>query len=185
MPWFGKSMWPNEASRAVYSAKLQSIRTRDRGQRMGRVALQLDMDVRPYLSSDRDGCLAVFDSNSPDFFQSEERREFGEFLDGPNGSYFVMEHEGAIVGCGGYFITEERALARLVWGMVRRDLQRQGLGRFLLLFRLREITKAGGVERVRLDTPQRSAAFFERQGLKPVAGGPDRVEMMMKLAVCP
>jgi hypothetical protein len=53
------------------------------------------------------------------------------------------------------------------------------------LFRLREIAKAGGVERVRLDAPQRSAAFFERQGLKPVAGGPGRVEMMMKLAVCP
>ena len=49
----------------------------------------------------------------------------------------------------------------------------------------REITKAGGVERVRLDAPQRSAAFFQHQGFKLVAGGPDRVEMMMKLAVCP
>ena len=143
------------------------------------------MDVRPYLSSDRDGCLAVFDSNSPDFFRSEDRREFEEFLNRPDGSYFVMEHDGAIAGCGGYFITGERAVARLVWGMVRRELQRQGLGRFLLLFRLREITKAGGVERVRLDALQHSAAFFQRQGFKLVAGGPDRVEMVMKLAVCP
>ena len=143
------------------------------------------MDIRPYLSSDRDGCLAVLDSNSPDFFQPGERREFEEFLATPNGSYFVMEHEGAIAGCGGYFITGERTLAHLVWGMVRRELQRQGLGRFLLLFRLREIAKAGGVERVRLDSPQHSAAFFQSQGFKLVAGGPDRVEMMMKLAVCP
>jgi N-acetylglutamate synthase-like GNAT family acetyltransferase len=143
------------------------------------------MDVRSYLSSDRDGCLGVFDSNSPDFFQPGERREFEEFLDGSNGSYLVMEHEGTIAGCGGYFITEQRAVARLVWGMVRRELQRQGLGRLLLLFRLREITKAGDVERVVLDAPQRSAAFFQGQGFKLVAGGPDRVEMVMKLAVCP
>ena len=130
------------------------------------------MDVRPYLSSDRDGCIAVFDSNSPDFFESEERRAFENFLDRLNGSYFVMEHDGAVAGCGGYLITEERTVARLVWGMVRRELQRQGLGRFLLLFRLREITKAGAVERVRLDAPQHSAAFFQRQGFKVMESGP-------------
>ena len=69
---------------------------------------------------------------------------------------------------------------------------RQGLGRFLLLFRLREITKAGGVERVRLDTPPDSVRFFESQGFKVArvakdgyTAGLDRVEMTMKLTVCP
>jgi GNAT superfamily N-acetyltransferase len=143
------------------------------------------MDVRPYLPSDCNGCLAVFDSNSPDYFPSGERPEFAEFPAKPNGPYFVMEHEGAIAGCGGYFITGESAVARLVWGMVRRELQRQGLGRFLLLFGLREIAKVGGVERVQLDAPQHSAAFFQRQGFKLTGGGPDRIEMMMKLVVCP
>ena len=144
------------------------------------------MDVRPYLPADRDACLAVFDSNAPDFFQSHERRDFELFLNGQDCSYFVLDHDSAIIGCGGYFITEEKSLARLVWGMVRRDWRRQGLGRFLLLFRLREITKAGGVQMVRLDAPQHSAPFFESQGFKVthIAGG-DRVEMVMKLTVCP
>ena len=48
-----------------------------------------------------------------------------------------------------------------------------------------EIAKVGGVERVQLDAPQHSAAFFQRQGFKLTGGGPDRVEMMMKLVVCP
>ena len=150
------------------------------------------MDVRPYLPADRDACLAVFDSNTPDFFKSRERRHFEEFLERPNCSYFVMEQDAAVAGCGGYFLTDDKALARLVWGMVRRDWHRQGLGRFLLLFRLREITKAGGVQMVRLETSQHSAPFFESQGFKVVrvakegyAAGLDQVEMTMKLTVCP
>jgi N-acetylglutamate synthase-like GNAT family acetyltransferase len=150
------------------------------------------MDIRRYLPADRDACLAVFDSNTPKFFRSHERRDFEEFLDGPGCSYFVMEHDAAIVGCGGYFVTEEKTLARLVWGMVRHDLQRQGLGRFLLLFRLREIAKAGGVQMVCLDTSQNTAVFFESQGFKVrrvtkdgYAARLDRVEMAMKLTVCP
>jgi len=150
------------------------------------------VDVRPYLPADRDACLVVFDSNAPGFFKFHQRRDFEEFLDGQSGPYFVMEHEDAIIGCGGYSIAKEKALARLVWGMVRRDWRRQGLGRFLLLFRLREITKAGGVDVVHLDTPPDSAPFFQSQGFKVArvakdgyAAGMDRVEMTMKLTVCP
>ncbi len=150
------------------------------------------MDVRPYLPVDRDACLAVFDSNTPDFFESHSRRDFEKFLDGPGGPYFVMEHDGAIIGCGGYSVEDEKAPARLVWGMVRRDWRRQGLGRFLLLFRLREITKRGGVEMVHLDAAPDSAPFFQSQGFKVAsivrdgyAAGLDRIEMTMKLTVCP
>jgi GNAT superfamily N-acetyltransferase len=149
------------------------------------------MNVRPYLAADRDACLGVFDSNTPDYFKLHERRQFEDFLEAPDSFYFVMEQEGAIAGCGGYFITEDKARARLVWGMVRRDCHRQGLGRFLRLFRLREITKRGDVQMVSLETSQHSAPFFGSQGLKVVsvakdgyAAGLDRVEMTMKLTVC-
>ncbi len=142
------------------------------------------MDLRPYVPTDRDACLAIFDSNVPDFFKSHERRDFEAFLDDPNCHYLVMEHDSAIAGCGGYFLTENKALARLVWGMVHRNWQRQGLGRFLLLYRLREITKTGGVEMVRLDTSPHSATFFERQGFKVMRVVKDRVEMTKKLTVC-
>ncbi|HEY7334492.1 MAG TPA: GNAT family N-acetyltransferase [Bryobacteraceae bacterium] len=149
------------------------------------------MDVRPYAPSDRAACLDIFDSNTPQFFHPVERPDFEAFLNLPDCAYFVMEHEGGVVGCGGYAIAENGAVASLVWGMIRTDLHGHGLGRFLLLFRLREIGRAGGVQMVRLGTSQRTAAFFGKQGFKTIsvdkdgyAPGIDRIEMAMKLAVC-
>ena len=52
--------------------------------------------------------------------------------------------------------------------MVRNDLHKRGLGRFLVMFRLKEITKANA-QIVRLSTSQHTARFFEKQGFK-VAG---------------
>ena len=149
------------------------------------------MDVRAYELTDREACIAVFDSNLPDFFQPHERGRFEIFLGAPTCPYFVMELEGKIVGCGGYSLSDQEAVARLVWGMVQREWHKQGLGRFLLMFRLREITKSGGVETVSLDTSQHSAPFFERQGFKVmsvdrdgIGPGLDRVAMVMRLKVC-
>jgi N-acetylglutamate synthase-like GNAT family acetyltransferase len=102
----------------------------------------------------------------------------------------VIEHEGSVAGCGGY-VSEDKSMASLVWGMVRSDLHRLGLGRFLLLFRLRRISQTMSVPIVRVGTSQHTMAFFEKQGFKAVsvekdgfAPGIDRVEMVMKLAVC-
>jgi GNAT superfamily N-acetyltransferase len=149
------------------------------------------MDLRPYRPSDREACLAVFDSNAPRFFDASERAGFEAFLDAPDCAYFAMEHEGALVGCGGYGFEENGKTASLVWGMVRADLHRRGLGRLLLLFRLREIGKTSGVELVRVATSQLTAPFFQKQGFKAIsvqkdgyAPGIDRIEMLMKLAVC-
>ena len=151
------------------------------------------MDIRPYTVADRAACLAVFDSNTPEFFRPEERPQLEAFLDEPRAAYFVIEHEGSIVGCGGHYRMETGpAQARLVWGMVRRDRQRQGLGRFLLLYRIREITRMGGVQMVGLETSQHAAPFFQRQGFKVASvekdgygSGTDRLAMAMRLVVCP
>lgn len=157
------------------------------------------MDLRPYLPTDRDACLSLFDSNMPRFFAEPERAQFETFLASPDCSYFVMEHEERAVGCGGYAIHAAEKSASLVWGMVRGDSHRMGLGRFLLLYRLREIGKAGAngrdvkgdIEMVRLDTSQHAAPFYTSQGFK-VAGvvadgygpGLDRIEMVKRMIVC-
>ena len=95
-----------------------------------------------------------------------------------------MEHEGGIVGCGGYVTGTETGAAMLVWGMIRPDLQGQGLERFLLMYRLREIGKLEGIERVRVETSQEEAKFFEGQGFRLAGAANGRVEMVKKLAVC-
>jgi N-acetylglutamate synthase-like GNAT family acetyltransferase len=117
---------------------------------------------------------------------------FESWLDRPAGPYFVMEHEESIVGCGGYSISHDQTTATLRWGLVRHNSQSMGLGRFLLMYRIREIGKAGPVGLVFAYSPQPSVGFFMKQGFRvngiekdASATGVDRIELIRKLTVCP
>lgn len=136
------------------------------------------MDIRVYTAADRDACLEIFDSNTPGL---TERDQFVQFLDDP-GSFFVAEHNGQIVGCGGYAI--QGGAARLHWGLVHRAFQRQGLGRFLLFYRLREITRNAAVQMVGLTAPRPAVPFFLSQGFRESVGDEQSAEMVKRLVVC-
>ena len=82
------------------------------------------MDIRTCRETDGAACLAVFDSN----LDGARRDDFVLYLRSPLKVHFVAEHDGQIVACGGYEVRGPDA--RLRWGTVRRDLQRQGLGRY-------------------------------------------------------
>ncbi len=117
------------------------------------------MDLRAYSSSDHPAC---------------------EALCGPfsvPAHFVVMEHEGTVIGCGGYTSDGE-----LVLGTIRLDLRRQGLGRFLLLARLREVAKLPGVSYARLRAPAEFAGFYAKQGFKPAGA---EGQMQLRLNVCP
>lgn len=139
------------------------------------------VEPRPYQASDRDACLAVFDSST----LAGGRDEFEHFLDsGDAANYTVLDHEGSIAGCGGF--TVENGVATLRHGMIRRDMRKMGLGRFLLMYRLRQITKSGfPVEFVKGRTTVQAASFFEKQGFKVQGTHDGIVELLMKLTVCP
>ena len=150
------------------------------------------MDVRPYEPSDRVACLDVFDTLAPALLDSTARPIFESWLDEAVGRYFVMEHEGSVVGCGGYSFSPDQSVATLRWGMIHRGSQRMGLGRFLLMYRIREIGRAGTAGLVIAHAPRPSAVFYERQGFRVngrdtegCAPGIDCVEMVKKLTVCP
>ena len=128
------------------------------------------MDIRPYSNSDRDACLTCCDPAL--------HSEFGHFLNVP-GTYFVMEHDYRIVGCGGFSLDSPTS-ASLRWGMIHADFRRMGLGRFLLMYRMKEIGRVGSVATVTVSPAPEFAAFSEREGFR-AAGG----VLMKKLAVCP
>ena len=144
------------------------------------------MEVRPYSPNDRAACLGLFDSNRPHYFTDEERGQFEAFLAAPSGSYYVLENDGDLLGCGGFVGESEVGLVKLIWGLVRHDLHRRGLGKFLLFYRLREIGKLAGMTMVRVETAEHTVGFFERAGgFRVVTQEPDgRVTMVKKLAVC-
>jgi N-acetylglutamate synthase-like GNAT family acetyltransferase len=127
------------------------------------------MEIRPYAATDREACLAVCDSIGHD--RSLLEKAIGEM------QFFVAEHDGAIIGCGGFAI--DGTAARLLHGMVHRDWQRQGLGRFLLFYRLREISKSGAVTFVTATPPDDAIGFFEKQGFRRENG-----VLTKKLTVC-
>ena len=130
------------------------------------------MEIRAYTAADRAGCLSVLES-----IGGEGLVDFAAYLDG-GPRYFVAEHDGQIVGCGGV------GEGRLEWGMVHRAMQRQGLGRFLLYYRMREVGKLGNFEHVQVRVPRGVAGFYAGQGFREAGGDANWVVMSKRLAVC-
>jgi predicted GNAT family N-acyltransferase len=120
---------------------------------------------RPYAPADEAACLEIFDSNTPPFFDPSERPDFVNFLERLPCPFFVLEQDGQVVACGGYG-TQENGDIVLAWGMVRRDLHKNGLGSLLLVKRIKRILEEDPQTRIVIDTSQHSCAFFERHGFK-------------------
>src|SRR5205085_3798049 len=113
-------------------------------------------------------CLALSDSNVPDFFAASERTEYSTFLDDLPCPYLVLSSPGdGVIAGGGYYMTEEPNLGGLAWGVVTRACQRRGVGTELLQLRLTRL-RASGVDTVRVRTSPRSQPFFERSGFRLV-----------------
>jgi ribosomal protein S18 acetylase RimI-like enzyme len=121
--------------------------------------------VRTFSPADKAACLKVFDSNRPTYFSAAERPQFSAFLDRLPGPYLVLEDPGGqVVACGGFAVEAGTAQASFCWGMVEQPRHGQGLGRRLALERLQLIRQDPRVQRVRLDTSQHTAGFYERLG---------------------
>ncbi len=147
----------------------------------------MNASVRPYLPTDKGACLALFDSNVPRYFDSSERTGFADFLDGPDGDYFVIEPGDKICGCGG-FAKGDRGQAHFTWGMVDNARHGSGLGRILAEYRLQAIESSGQFQEVELFTTPQIVPFFANFGFEPegvekdgFAQGMDKVQMIKNL----
>jgi GNAT superfamily N-acetyltransferase len=147
------------------------------------------MEIRAYRRNDQDACVAIFESNVPDYFDPHDRADLMAFLDELPGPYFVCVVPGrGVAACGGYYTQPEAQLAGLTWGMVHRDLHRQGLGRQMLEYRLSAIRSLPRIRTVRARTTQVTEEFFRRCGFVPTGrqpggfgGGLDLVELELQL----
>jgi hypothetical protein len=143
--------------------------------------------LRRYCRDDRSACLSLFEGNIPDSFFPHEIPAFVGFLDYLPGPYLVVEDGSrTLVACGG--LAEHPDHATLCWGIVARGRQRQGIGRFLLRARLALAACIPGVKRVDLNTSQRTAAFFAKEGFETLqvthngyGPGLDRHDMELRL----
>jgi predicted GNAT family N-acyltransferase len=132
--------------------------------------------------------MDLFMSNTPRYFGVEEAEDFRKFLDAPVCDFFVVTQNATIVACGGHGYHDKKQAFILAWGMVRADLHKTGLGKFLLTERLKRIYKDSGESLVKIETSQHSKGFFERFGFVVTntienyfAPGIDRVDMELRL----
>lgn len=145
--------------------------------------------MRPYAPEDREACLALFDSNVPDFFRPQEREEYVAWLDNPGGPVVVLlDDVGGILAAGGVALEDDGETGSLCWGIVRRDLHGRGLGRTLLEARLGLLAADPACRRVRLSTIAGTVGFFEKLGFRTLrvdadghGSGTDAYEMSAEL----
>jgi N-acetylglutamate synthase-like GNAT family acetyltransferase len=130
--------------------------------------------IRPYTEPDREACLAVIRSNTPEHFVATDEDLLARFLDDLPGPYFVVEdREGTVVACGGIAEEEDASVATLCWGIVAGDRHRSGIGTTLLQHRLAAFLPAHPhVQCLRVNTTQRVQGFFERHGFRVIAVHP-------------
>jgi ribosomal protein S18 acetylase RimI-like enzyme len=122
---------------------------------------------RAYEPSDKEACLHIFISNTPEYFLDNERQDFANYLEEHAEGYLVVESEmGNVVACGGYVIGLDGGAASLCWGMVHKDWQGKGLGGFLLSNRLSTLARIPQMKLIRMDTSQYSVEFFAKKGFK-------------------
>ncbi|WP_108820301.1 GNAT family N-acetyltransferase [Pseudovibrio sp. Alg231-02] len=120
------------------------------------------MDFRRYQTADYDACLEIFKGNVPKYFMETELEEYSQDLERLDDPYFVVERDGVIVAAGGYCLNAKGG--GLTWGMVRRELHSQGIGRTLVQFRLACIAEDYPDQAVYIDTSQHTCPFYERMG---------------------
>ena len=130
--------------------------------------------IREYKPSDRQACFDIFKSNAPLYFAEQELPLLENWLNAKDKNqiayknnlaenFYVVEHESGIVACGGFYITAEQN-AHMTWGMVKNSFHKNGIGKYLLLYRIEEIKEFYPGHSILLDTTQHTYYFFEKFG---------------------
>jgi len=141
---------------------------------------------RPYFSTDREACLAVFDANCPEFFAPNERVDYISFLDAVPDSYEVCEVAGRVMAAFG-LVSDHRKGISLNWIML--DPQSQGVGiGSAMMKRVISLGRASQSSWLKIAASHKSAPFFAKFGAVATVHtedgwgpGMDRVDMELQL----
>jgi len=101
----------------------------------------LPMRIKPYKQKYFDNCVDIIESNTPKYILPIEHLAFKNYLLKKNKTYFVLFNGFNLVACGGYGINDSQTKADLSWGLVHRKHHSQGIGSYLLRFRIENIKK--------------------------------------------
>lgn len=129
--------------------------------------------IRSYQPEDKDQLIALFDLNSPNFFDPSEEKDFIEYLEREVEDYFVLEEDGQVMGCGGLNYFNDKKTIRISWDMVHPAFQNKGLGSQLVQYRLAYVKQQEAAELLVVRTSQFAHKFYARFGFNLVQTSKD------------
>ena len=122
--------------------------------------------IRPFNISDRERLIHIFRLNTPTYFDSNEEKDFMEYLDKHGDTYFVVERENVIVGGGGYHFTDRNTIGRISWDMFHPESRGCGFGKQLVAHCLNKLRSEPSVKMLSVWTSQHANNFYGKFGFE-------------------
>jgi [ribosomal protein S18]-alanine N-acetyltransferase len=122
--------------------------------------------IRKYKSDDLEELVHLLQLNIPDYFAASEENDFVDYLENHLEDYFVMTHNGKIIGSGGINYFYQDNSSRISWDIVHPDFQGKGIGSKLTQYRLELIRKNASIETIIVRTTQLVYKFYEKMGFE-------------------
>jgi [ribosomal protein S18]-alanine N-acetyltransferase len=127
------------------------------------------MTIRKYEEDDKEAVLSLLDANIPAFFAPSEKLDLIAYLEQDAENYFVAVEDHKILGAGGFNLGfSDKREVRIAWDFVHPVFYGTGIGKKLVQFRLKEIRKITGLDKVVVRTSQFAFTFYQKQGFTVV-----------------
>ncbi len=146
-----------------------------------------EFSFRPFTSTDKESCLAIFDANCPEFFAGYERDEYVDFLDEYTEGYEVCEADDELLGAFGLYVDDDGD-HRLTWIMLSPNQQGRGIGSAMMKRVFARCSESAAAV-LKLATSDKAAPFFEKFGATTTsytedgwAPGLHRVDMVVEVS---
>lgn len=128
--------------------------------------MQTAVVIREYDERDKGAVIELLKLNTPQYFAPEEEADLIHYLDHEIDHYFVLEYNGAVVGCGGINFSEDGATGKISWDILHPSYQGKGLGSILLNYRIKKLQSFRQIQNISVRTSQMVYKFYEKNGFE-------------------
>lgn len=122
--------------------------------------------IRAYTPADKQQIIQLLQLNTPTYFSPEEEKDLIHYLNNEIELYYVIEIEQQVVGCGGINFSEDKKTGIISWDILHPEFQGKSLGRSLLNYRIEQLKKSEGIQKITVRTSQLVYPFYEKGGFK-------------------
>lgn len=120
--------------------------------------------IRTYIPEDKAELIELIRLNTPQYFDTSEEDYLNNYLENERETYFVVEQDNKIVGCGGINYENNSTIGIISWDIIHPKFQGKGIGKKLLLHRINVLKKDDQVNLIRVRTSQHTDKFYAKCG---------------------